>query len=166
MSQGILLRNKLVPRRSSYERSWRRRTLITSSSATCIMTFRNVVHWLLLVKFMVYLKTRKFREICTLFNLHSPLANSLSPRSKTTTSFILFGDCDPALPSLVSGCCLNIFSWFCIIISTTILQNFMFNMAATVSSSGLNNVGPKQTPKLLTDIRFLSLFAATLKVFT
>ena len=39
-------------------------------------------------------------------------------------------------------------------------------MAATVSSSGRNNVGPKHTPRLLTVIRFFSLFAATLHTHT
>jgi hypothetical protein len=34
---------------------------------------------------------------------------------------------------------------------------------ATVSSSGLRRVGPKQTPKLLTVIKFFSDLAATLK---
>lgn len=48
-------------------------------------------------------------------------------------------------------------------ISTTILQNFMSIIAATVSSSGRMSDGPKQTPRLATVILFSSLISATLK---
>lgn len=48
-------------------------------------------------------------------------------------------------------------------ISTTILQNFMSIIAATVSSSGRMSDGPKQTPRLATVILFSSLISATLQ---
>lgn len=63
---------------------------------------------------------------------------------------------------LVSGLVFNKVSQWVIMISTTTLVNLMSMMAATVSSSALNKVGPKQTPRLETVMRFLSDFSTTL----
>ena len=54
-------------------------------------------------------------------------------------------------------------SQWLIMISTTTLVNLMSMMAATVSSSARKRVGPKQTPRLETVIRFLSDLATTLQ---
>ena len=63
----------------------------------------------------------------------------------------------------LSGCSpKRICRQFSIRISTTTLANLMSIMAATVSSSSRNKVGPKQTPKLPTVIMFLLALAATL----
>jgi hypothetical protein len=57
----------------------------------------------------------------------------------------------------------NIFSAWVMSISMTMLQYLMSTMALSESSSGRNSVGPKQTPRLLTVIKFDWLFAATLE---
>ena len=62
----------------------------------------------------------------------------------------------------MSGFVFNKDSQCVIMISTTTLVNLMSMIAATVSSSALNSVGPKQTPRLETVIRFLSDFSTTL----
>ena len=63
---------------------------------------------------------------------------------------------------LVSGLVLSRADQFWMRISTTTLANLMSMMAATVSSSGLSRVGPKQTARLATVIRFLSHLTTTL----
>ena len=54
-------------------------------------------------------------------------------------------------------------SQFSISISTTTLANLMSKIPDMDSSSGLRSVGPKQTLRFETVIRFLSLWQATLE---